>query len=80
MIFAEKGHNTFAQKIIALLFEYGLDYSELHDINQNNLKSIEKQCPRKRNLYYLETWYPNRWNFPKLDIYCRMQSEFLAEP
>ena len=47
MIFAEKGHNNFARKMIGLLFEYGLDYSELHDTLQNDLKSFEKKFREK---------------------------------
>ena len=80
IIFAEKGHNNFARKIITLLSQYGLDYSELHDILQNDLKSFEQNFREKRYSHYLESWYQNRWNFPNLDIYRQIKSDFRIEP
>ena len=80
IIFAEKGHNNFARKIIALLSQYGLDYSEVHGTLENDLKSFEQNFREKRYSHYLETWYQNQWNFPKLDIYRQMKSDFRVEP
>ena len=50
IIFAEKGHNNFTRKIIALLSQYGLDYSELHGTLQNVLKSFEQNFREKKIL------------------------------
>ena len=35
---------------------------------------------KKRYSHYLETWYQNQWNFPKLDIYRQIKSDFRVEP
>ena len=80
IIFAEKGHNNFARKIIALLSQYGLDYSEVHGTFENDLKSFEQNFREKRYSHYVETWYQNQWNFPKLDIYRQIKSDFRVEP
>ena len=80
IIFAYKGNNNFARKIITLLSQYGLDYSELHDILQNELKSFEQNFNEKRYSHSPETWYENRWNLPKLDIYRQIKSDFRIEP
>ena len=53
IIFAEKGQNNFARKIIALLSQYGLDYSELHGTLQNDLKSLEQNFRENKKILTL---------------------------
>ena len=53
IICAEKGQNNFARKIIALLSQCGLDYSELHGTLQNDLKSFEQNFRENKNILTL---------------------------